>query len=308
MSAVAQASARAGGHLGGALAIALTGLIWSAGGLFFRLLEGGQLWPILIWRYLAVTLFFAGIILGRRRGRLFAFWGELGWKAIPGALCFTGASVFFLFALDSTTVFNALMMLSVQPLLAAALAWVLLREPVKPATWVAMALAAAGIFLMVQDSLEGGGFIGNVFALASSLCFAAYTVFNRAVGAVDTAPLVMVGGFFGILIALAVSSSAGYALYVGSHDILLCIAMSLLLGLGFLLFNWGIRRVPAAEALVLAQTEVIFGPLWVWLVFTERPSDAALLGGLVLFAAVLVQGGSGLRRKARVVPPAAAQP
>ena len=308
MSAVARRPAQAGSHLMGALAIALTGLLWSGGGLFFRWLESGQLWPILIWRYLAVTLFFAGIILWRRQGRLFAFWGELGWKAIPGALFFTGASVFFLFALDSTTVFNALMMLSVQPLLAAGLAWVVLREPVKPATWVAMALAGAGIFLMVRDSLEGGGFIGNVFALVSSLCFAAYTVFNRAVGAVDTAPLVFLGGLFGIVISLVMSASAGYALYVGLHDILLCGLMSLLLGIGFLLFNWAVRLVPSAEALVLAQTEVIFGPLWVWLVFAERPSDAALVGGGVLFCAVLVQGASGLRRKARVIPPAAEQP
>ena len=307
MSAVAT-GARAASHLAGALAIALTALLWSGGGLFFRWLESAHPWPILIWRYLAVMLFFAGIILWRRRGRLFPIWGDLGWKAIPGALCFTGASVFFLFALDRTTVFNALMMLSVQPLLAAGLAWVALREPVKPATWIAMALAGAGIFLMVRDSLEGGGFIGNLFALASSLCFAAYTVFNRAVGAVDTAPLVLLGGLFGVIISLAMSTSAGYALYVGLHDILLCVLMSLLLGVGFVLFNWGVRLVPSAEALVLAQTEVIFGPLWVWLVFAERPSDAALLGGAVLFCAVLVQAVGGIRRKARVVPPPAEQP
>jgi drug/metabolite transporter (DMT)-like permease len=69
-----------------------------------------------------------------------------------------------------------------------------------------------------------------------------------------------------------------------------------------------VRLVPAAEALVLAQTEAIFGPLWVWLVFREQPTEAALLGGLVLFAAVLVQATGGFRRRAKVIPPAAEQP
>jgi drug/metabolite transporter (DMT)-like permease len=295
-------------HVLGALAIALTGLIWSAGGLFFRMLENEHLWPILVWRYLCITLFFGGIVAWRTRGRLFAFWRPLGWRVLPGAVFFAGASLFFLLALDATTVFNALMMLALQPLLAAGLAWLVLREPVKPLTWLAMAVALGGIYLMLADSLDGGGFAGNLLALGSSLSFAAYTVFNRWVGAVDTAPFIMVGGVVGAVVALGVSLGQGVGLAINLNDVTLCAAMSTLLGIGFLLFNWAIRLVPSAEALVLAQTEVIFGPLWVWLFFAERPTDAALLGGLVLFAAVLVQAGSGLARRTRVIPPPAEQP
>lgn len=61
-------------------------------------------------------------------------------------------------------------------------------------------------------------------------------------------------------------------------------------------------------AALLALTEVVFGPVWVWLVFRERPTDAALLGGMVLLAAVLVQAGGGLRRRTKVIPPPAEQP
>jgi drug/metabolite transporter, DME family len=307
-SAVQAARPAPAGHLLGALAIALTGLVWSAGGLFFRMLENDHLWPILIWRFLCIALFFGGIVLWRQRGRLFAFWTTLGWRVFPGACFFAGASLFFLLALDATTVFNALMMLSLQPLLAAGLAWLALREPVRPVTWVAMAMAVFGIYLMLEDSLGGGGFVGNLLALGSSLCFAAYTVFNRWVGAVDTAPFIMVGGLLGSMIALCVSLGQGLSLVINANDLTLCVAMSTLLGLGFVLFNWAVRLVPAAEALVLAQTEVIFGPLWVWLVFREQPTDAALLGGLVLFAAVLVQAMGGFRRRSRVIPPAAEQP
>ncbi len=292
-------AAQPGGHLLGAGAVILAGLCWSGGGLFFRLLEATDIWPILVWRYTAVTLFFAGYILLRRRGRLFAFWAELGWRAPAGGLLFAGSSIFFIFALNYTTVFNALVMLCIQPLLAAGLAWVFRREPVRPVTWIAMLLAVAGITIMVWDSLESGGFFGNLLALGSSVCFASYTVFNRAIGARDTAPLVMLGGLIGLTLALAMSLGGGFAVVLNLHDIGLCFAMGWMhLGLGFILFNFGSRLIPSAEALVLAQTEIIFGPLWVWLAFGEAPTTFALWGGLVLFAAVLLQAGDGLRRRA----------
>jgi hypothetical protein len=38
---------------------------------------------------------------------------------------------------------------------------------------------------------------------------------------------------------------------------------------------------------VLAQTETIFGPVWVWLVFGEQPAAPTLIGGAVIFVAVV---------------------
>ena len=46
------------------------------------------------------------------------------------------------------------------------------------------------------------------------------------------------------------------------------------MGLGFACFLRGAPRVPAAAQTVLAQTETIFGPVWVWLAFSEVPAAA----------------------------------
>ena len=43
------------------------------------------------------------------------------------------------------------------------------------------------------------------------------------------------------------------------------------MGLGFACFLRGAPFVPAAAQTVLAQTETIFGPVWVWLAFGEAP-------------------------------------
>ena len=65
------------------------------------------------------------------------------------------------------------------------------------------------------------------------------------------------------------------------------VAGLLAMGVGFALFLRGARDVPAAGQTVLAQTETIFGPIWVWLAFGETPAAATLVGGAIILLAVI---------------------
>ena len=47
-------------------------------------------------------------------------------------------------------------------------------------------------------------------------------------------------------------------------------------------------RIPAAEVGMLMLLETAVGPLWVWLVLSEEPSSAALQGGSLVIATVLL--------------------
>jgi drug/metabolite transporter (DMT)-like permease len=40
---------------------------------------------------------------------------------------------------------------------------------------------------------------------------------------------------------------------------------------------------------LLSLLEVVLGPLWVWIAYTETPSPTTLVGGAVITAAVVVQ-------------------
>jgi drug/metabolite transporter (DMT)-like permease len=59
------------------------------------------------------------------------------------------------------------------------------------------------------------------------------------------------------------------------------------LGLGLALFSFGARMLPAAVAALVGVLEPVLGPVWVWLVHGEVPNDRTLLGGAVVFAALL---------------------
>ena len=61
------------------------------------------------------------------------------------------------------------------------------------------------------------------------------------------------------------------------------------MGLGLALLTVGARLLPPAEVALLSLLEVVLGPLWVWLAYSERPTTATLVGGAVITAAIVVQ-------------------
>jgi drug/metabolite transporter (DMT)-like permease len=72
---------------------------------------------------------------------------------------------------------------------------------------------------------------------------------------------------------------------------------------GFFLFIAGVRRMPPAEAGLIATIEIVLAPFWVWLIFSENPGAATMIGGAIVLAAVLFQisGELKLGRKRGIV-------
>jgi drug/metabolite transporter (DMT)-like permease len=56
-----------------------------------------------------------------------------------------------------------------------------------------------------------------------------------------------------------------------------------------------VRRIPPAEAGVIATVEILLAPFWVWLVFAEDPGTAAVIGGAIVLAAILFHLSRGMR-------------
>ena len=57
--------------------------------------------------------------------------------------------------------------------------------------------------------------------------------------------------------------------------------------MGFTLMVLGTRFVAAAQVGLLALVEPVLAPLWVWLGFGETPTAATLLGGAIIFSAIV---------------------
>ena len=75
------------------------------------------------------------------------------------------------------------------------------------------------------------------------------------------------------------------------------------IGLGLALLMVGARLIPAAQVALITLLEVVLGPIWVWLAYTEQPDAATLAGGAIVVVAIVIQTLATPGRAAAVPPP-----
>jgi drug/metabolite transporter (DMT)-like permease len=282
------------GFLAGALYVLAAGLSWSFTGVFLRLAPHLDSWQFLVWRSLGVACAFALLMRARGMGspvRRFAALGGLG--AIV-ALALSLASIAFIVAMKTTTVANALFLSSCSPLLAALLGYVFLGERLSLRQGASVALGLVGLAVIVGGALEAGNLTGNISAVLAALGFAGASVAMRYGPPRDYSSAVFAYGILACALAAAVCVARGVPLTAAPLETLAAFCAGFLgMGTGFMLFLRGAPHVPAAGQTVLAQTETIFGPIWVWLAFGETPAAATLVGGFIILGAVISMAAAG---------------
>ena len=274
----------------GALLVLGSAAVWSFGGAIARFLQVSDNWVTVFWRsvfafgFLLAFMLYKNGPVGTRQ--LFAAMGLAG---LGVAMCFATASTCFVVALSYTTVANVLLMQAGVPLIAALLGFLLFRERVSVATWIAIACVIAGVAIMVSSSLGGAvSPVGDGLALLIAVVFACATVITRRHAHVAMMPAVCLG----TLIAALVSGSMVNSFGVSTADLgLLFLFGAANLGLGMALFVSGARLLPSALAALLGTAEPVLGPIWVWLIHGEVPGMRTLIGGAIVFAALLTHLG-----------------
>jgi drug/metabolite transporter (DMT)-like permease len=283
----------------GSLLVAGSAIVWSFGGTISRYLEVTDSWTVVFWRSIFAALFLLCFMLWRDgpRGTL-ALFKNMGAPGLGVALCFAIASTSFVIALAYTTVANILLMQAGVPLIAALITWILFHEKISASTWAAIAAVIAGVAIMVSDSFSGKvSPIGDGLALLISVAFAIATVITRRHAHVRMSPAVCLG----VTIAAIVSGSLASGYFVTAADFAWLFAFGAInLGLGLAMFVTGARLIPAALAALVGTLEPVLGPVWVWLVHDEVPSSRTLLGGSVVFAALIIHLLMDWRRQSRV--------
>jgi len=278
--------------------VLMSGVFWSSMGLGIRLIEQANVWQILFYRSIALACFLFCIITLRSGFRPLAAIRSAG---IAGAIGGVGLVFAFsggIYAIQTTTVANAMFLFAAAPFLAAVAGWVILREQVRHATWVAMLFAIIGIAIMVINGFAAGKLVGNLSALLSATGFAVFTVALRWGKLEDMLPAVFLAGVFAIITGALVCEFNGYGFALPRNDIAISVSMGVFqVGMGLVIYTIGSRVVPAAELALLSMTEVLLGPLWVWIFIGETVSFYTLLGGAVLLLAIAGNALSGLRRK-----------
>jgi DME family drug/metabolite transporter len=282
----------------GVILVLMAGAFWSTMGLGIRSIEVANVWQILFYRSWALAGFLFVVITFRSGFKPFTTIRKSGMAGAIGAVGLVVAFTGGIYAIQTTTVANAMFLFAAAPFLAAVLGWIILRERVRKATWISMVFAMLGIVVMVVDGFSTGRAVGNLSAILSACGFAVFTIALRWRKLEDMLPAVFLAGVFAIITASIVCHVKDYGLELPQNDILIALSMGVFqVGLGLTIFTIGSKVVPAAELALLSMTEVLLGPLWVWIFVGETVSQYTLIGGAVLMLAIAGNALSGLRRK-----------
>ncbi|MEM9240825.1 MAG: DMT family transporter [Pseudomonadota bacterium] len=278
--------------------VLMAGGLWSTVGLGIRLIEEAVVWQILLYRSVSLSLFLYLFIRLRTGESPLVQLRRTGWPALIAGLALVVAYAGGIFAIQSTTVANAMLLFATAPFMAAALGWIVLREKVRLATWIALLAAIGGVAVMIAGEVDGGAMLGNVAALGSAFGFAVFTVALRWGRSVEMLPAVFLSGLLGAVIMGIICLVAGLPLVLSVQDGGIAVGMGVFqVGAGLILYTLGSRSLPAAELTLLSMAEVVLGPLWVWIFLGEMAALNTLLGGAILLAAIAGNAISGMRRQ-----------
>ena len=278
--------------------VLMAGVFWSTMGLGIRNIEAANVWQILVYRSFALAIFLFIVISIRSGFKPVKTIKRSGLAGVIGAFGLVMAFSGGIYAIQTTTVANAMFLFAAAPFFTAILGWLILRESVRKATWLATLLAIVGIAIMVVDGISLGQMTGNVMALLSALGFAIFTIALRWGKLEDMLPAVFLAGIFAMIISVIICLAQDFTLLLSVNDASIALAMGVFqVGAGLTIYTVGSKVVPAAELALLSMTEVLLGPIWVWIFMGETASFYTLVGGVVLLIAIAGNALTGLRRK-----------
>ncbi|MBL4907598.1 MAG: DMT family transporter [Sneathiella sp.] len=271
-------------HLYGTLLTALGVLVLTPDGLIIRLIQTDA-WTILFWR----GIFFAAGILGfyfiRFRLQTVNLIRQMGWRGWQAAILFASSTIFFVNAIQTTSVANVLVIIATAPLFSALISRIFLKEKVSTSTWIAILISCGGIGMIFVGSLTGGNRLGDFFALASAISIASQITTVRQSKHIDMVPSLGLSGILFALFALPFASP----LSVSSTDFsYLLILGFVILPIAFGLITIGPRYISAAEVSLLMLLETFLGPIWVWLVIGEGAETETIFGGALVLVTLMV--------------------
>jgi drug/metabolite transporter (DMT)-like permease len=271
-------------HRAGIALVVAAAVAWSTAAFFTRLLPFDS-WTILFWRGLFGGGLIAAILVlmqGRAGLRDFTAMGRSGWLV---ASLSTLGMVCFIPALQLTSVSNVAIIIATGPFVAAAFAWISLREPVRWQTMLASLVALCGVAIIVGNSRASNDILGIALACLMTVAIAAMTVTVRRHRNTPMVAAAALSNFLGS--AVSIPFAHGIASVTGTELFIFAMFGFFQVALGLTLFMLGSRLLPSGQATLIGTLETPLMPFWIWLAFHEVPSTRALVGGALVMGAVI---------------------
>ncbi|MBK1869426.1 DMT family transporter [Aestuariivirga sp. YIM B02566] len=286
-------------HRLGLLLVATAALFWSTSGIFVRLISA-DLMTMLFWRgvFSGSGVMLVYLLMEGKAG-IARLW-PLPLPVFAVAACSAIGMITGIGSMRYTTVAEALIIYATVPFVTAAFAWLFIGEKPSVRTIVASLVALAGVALMMKDASWDGSLFGKGLAVLMTFSMAAMTTIMRGHQKVPMLPAMAISAWLCSFVTVWFAAP----LAVSAQDLLLIALFGIVQNAsGLILYAIWSRKIPAAEATLIAALEVPFTPLWVWLFLGETPAGAVLLGGGVVMLALFGHILTEIRPRRALPPP-----
>jgi drug/metabolite transporter, DME family len=252
-------------------------MLWSTGGLFIKLLPQDA-FTILFYRSLYAGLIFI-LIFGKK---LFVF-NKL---SIISSLFYAPLLIAFVTSTKLTTAANAIFLQYTAPAFVLLLEPYFIRTKLKKINIITVILCFVGMALFFVEQLSTpDNWLGIWIALLSGVILTGLLITQKMNKAEFQPGAVFLGNILVCIITLPWFLDAPLP-SMTENSFLMILGFGQL-GLGFALFLYGQKHLPAIESSLIAMLEPILNPVWVFIGYGEYPGNFAVLGGLVIIAALV---------------------
>lgn len=263
--------------------VALSALAYSTAGFFTRLIPLDPQ-TILLYRGIVAGLFIAAFCVVMEGRNALRATTAIGRPGLLAALCSALATILFINAFRLTSVADVVILFATAPFVTAAISRVVYGVRESRATLIASAVALGGVAIMMGGAGSGRHLLGDLMAIGMTLLMSIMIVIVRQYRQTSMLPAASLSAF--LCAALVLPAAAPFL--PTQHELLLLVLFGTTqFGLGLILLTLGSRMVTATESALINSLEVPFAALWVWLAFSEVPAATTIIGGTIVFGAVL---------------------
>jgi len=274
-------------HLKGLLITLLGVFILSPDALLVRLADTDT-WTILFWRGLIFSFGITLIIIITYRNNAIKQFKVIGKRGLLLGFLFGLSTLFFVTAIQYTSIANALVIISTSPVFAALLSWTLLKERTSLRTWITMFIIIIATGAIMFNSFKHGGFWGDMSALLTSILLAINFTITRHAKNTNMVPAMAIAGLTTSTIAAIAIMFSTSPFYLHEPAIPYLILMGIVTTLAFSLITLGPRYMPAAEVGMIMPLETIFGAYLAWVFLNEAPSIYVVVGGSIIMLTLII--------------------
>ena len=274
----------------GVALILISATVFSTAGLFVKGVESDA-WTILFWRGLSAAIF--TVVYIAWRGTLYREFMSMGKPGIMAAVVGALATVAFIPSFKFTSIANVSLIYAAVPFVAAAIAWLWMREKPTPAVLLSSLAAFSGVVIILSGSLHSVNLFGDLLALWMTLGMAGYLcIYRRYPNTPAAGPAVLLSL---LLVPSGLLMSTPFAAPL--HEIIVMCAFGLVFAVASVTMAEGARRLPAAETALLSALETPLAPLWAFMMLAEMPTIYTVFGGAIILVSLFGSQWYGSTKK-----------